>query len=335
MVQNKAVIFIFILCIPLLLIGQDIKIDYSNPDNWAALPDKMDNADLVPGNYTTDKQPDSQVDVFFLYPTSFSNKSDVMIWNAAIDDKEVNQDTDERSIKNQASIFNQVGKIYAPRYRQANYAAYFDEDKINSQQAFDFAYADVVDAFEYYINHYNKGRPFIIASHSQGSTHSMRLIKEHIENTKLAKQLVVAYVVGMPVPESYLNTPPCLSPGQTGCICSWRTYLDKYEPDHVASEEKMISTNPITWDQSSGFSNKKDHKGSVLFDFDKGIYPKIMRAELHGNILWIKKPDIKGKILLQRKNYHIGDFNLFYKDVQENAKLRVDNYLNQNNSSSN
>lgn len=95
-----------------------------------------------------------------------------------------------------------------------------------------------MDAFEYYINHYNKGRPFIIASHSQGSTHSMRLIKEYIENTKLAKQLVVAYVVGMPVPASYLNTPPCLSPGQTGCICSWRTYLDKYEPDHVASEEK-------------------------------------------------------------------------------------------------
>lgn len=68
MVQNKAVIFIFILCIPLLLIGQDIKIDYSNPDNWAALPDKIDNADLVPGNYTTDKQPDSQVDVFFYIP---------------------------------------------------------------------------------------------------------------------------------------------------------------------------------------------------------------------------------------------------------------------------
>ena len=147
--------------------------------------------------------------------------------------------------------------------------------------------------------------------------------------------MVVAYVVGMPVPVTYLKTPPCLSPEQTGCICSWRTFLANYEPDHVALEEKMISTNPITWDQSLGFSDKKDHKGAVLFDFDKGIHPRIMRAELHGNILWIKKPDIKGKILLQRKNYHVGDFNLFYKDIQENANLRVEHYLNNNNTGSN
>ena len=42
--------------------------------------------------------------------------------------------------------------------------------------ALDIAYQDCRDAFVYYINHFNQGRPFIIASHSQGSLHATRLL---------------------------------------------------------------------------------------------------------------------------------------------------------------
>jgi hypothetical protein len=60
----------------------------------------------------------------------------------------------------------------------------------------DLAYQDVEAAFDYYLQYFNKGRPFIVVRHSQGTTHTLRLLEEKIDNTPLYRQLVAAYVVG-------------------------------------------------------------------------------------------------------------------------------------------
>lgn len=307
--------------------GAQDKIDYSRQENWASLPEKDDNADQLPGKNGVDRQEDYPVDVFFLYPTSFTGQVKNNQWNAPIDDVAINAETANKSIKFQASIYNKVGKIYAPLYRQANIAVFFMDDKAFAAKVLDFAYQDVRDAFRFYIEHYNHNRPFIIASHSQGTAHAKRLIREEIEGTALAERMVVAYLVGMPVDTGYLSFPPCTSPEEIGCICSWRTFIHDYTPEYIAKENPAIVTNPITWINDSEYSDRKKHKGSVLLDFDKGVQPNIVSARRSGNILWIKKPRIKGRLFLRIKNYHIGDFNLFYQDVQENAILRRDAFL--------
>lgn len=306
------------------------EIDYSNPDNWAALPEKADSADLVPGDMSKDLQDNAPVDVFFLYPTSYTKDMIKGSWNAPIDDILINEDTDSRSIKYQASLFNQVGKIYAPRYRQAHISAYFTKDTMAARQALDFAYQDVKAAFLYYLKHYNRGRPFIIASHSQGTTHAIRLIKEVIENTPLEKQLVVAYLAGMPVFKGFLSIPICDTAVSTGCYCTWRTFRKGYIPEYIKHEQPVAVTNPISWTTHEGMTPLDAHMGAVLFDFEKGIQPHIVQATVAGNVLWIKKPKVHGKarfILTFARNYHAGDYNLYYKDIQENAQLRVKEYL--------
>jgi hypothetical protein len=45
----------------------------------------------------------------------------------------------------------------------------------------------VKTAFLYYLQHYNNGRPIIIASHSQGATHGKRLLKEFFDGKELQK----------------------------------------------------------------------------------------------------------------------------------------------------
>jgi hypothetical protein len=310
-------------------------IDYSNPDNWAALPTKADSADLLPGGVGKDMQADAPVDVFFLYPTSYTGAKIYDRMNAPIDDIKINTDTDSRSIKYQASLFNQVGKIYAPRYRQAHISAYYTSDTAAARKALDFAYQDVQDAFYYYLNFYNHGRPFIIASHSQGTTHAIRLIKKVIQNKTLADRLVVAYLAGMPVRKGELELPLCDSAGQTNCFCSWRTFREGYTPKYIQNEPPVDVVNPISWSTKPGFTPLEANKGAVLFDFDQGVLPHIVQASIAGNVLWIKKPEVHGKakfILTFQKNYHAGDFNLFYKDIQENAKLRTANYLAQHSS---
>src|SRR3546814_4733126 len=57
------------------------------------------------------------------------------------------------------------------------------------------AYRDVAAAFDYFLSQ-NEGRPLILAAHSQGSLHLIRLLHEKVAGTPLASQIVAAYVVG-------------------------------------------------------------------------------------------------------------------------------------------
>jgi hypothetical protein len=297
--------------------------DYSQADYWAALPQKTDPADRLPKGLQA-APTDAAVDIFFLHPTTLlDNHKNGDVWNGSLQDQKLNDATDKSPILYQASAFNGAGKVYAPRYRQAHYWSFFSGDKTSAKQALDIAYADVAAAFDYYLKTYNHGRPFIIASHSQGARHAIQLIKEKIENTPLKQQLVVAYIAGWPVLKGeFKQLQPCTTPTETGCFCSWRTYERNYGLKHAA-EDNVVVTNPVNWHSGDGhYAPKTENKGAVLKDFDK-IFTGICDAEGYRGILLCTKPKFPGSILLRRKNYHIGDINLYYMDIRENAILRA------------
>ena len=308
------------------VLNADKPVDYNKDSNWAALPTKKDPSDLNP--FGAKPLEDGAVDIFFLYPTSFLSKKDLPLWNAAIDNEKINKDTDHSSIKYQASLFNQVGRVYAPRYRQANFYAYFTKDHVQAAKAFDLAYSDIKNAFQYYLDHFNQGRPIIIAGHSQGTTHGMRLVKEFFDGTALQKQLVVSYLAGIPIPQNYFaSIKPCNDPDDLNCVNSWRTYKYNYEPNFLANEPPMIVTNPLSWSRDTTYFDKSINKGALLRKFDGGILKGITDAQIHKNILWVHKPKFPGSFLFRSSNYHIADLNFFYLDVQTNAIHRRDLYL--------
>jgi hypothetical protein len=298
---------------------------------WAAHPWKKDPSDSTPRPYITNRK-DTTADVFFIHPTTYTQAEAVegkpysmQYWNASVQDEPLNSRTDESSMLNQASAFN-VYRVFAPRYRQAHIQSFSLPDSI-ATPFFDTAYADVKSAFEYYLEHFNQGRPFIIASHSQGTLHAGRLIRELIEEKPLQHQMVAAYIIGLAVPVSYFKSLPlCDSPDGTGCFVSWRTYKKGYEPPRVLAEkEKSFVVNPITWRTDNDWVSRKEQKGAVLYKFNK---PKAnnVGAGIHGNVLWSDKPRFFGNIFFTQKNYHIGDINLFWKDIRDNIDLRVEAY---------
>src|SRR5688500_17031525 len=134
--------------------------DYALPKNWSALPDRLDSADLIAIPEWKDMQATAAADVFFLHPTSYTGQRGQTNWNADINDAKVNEDVDAAPIRYQATIFNGAGKVYAPRYRQAHLKSFFTKKNADAKLALDLAYADVRDAFKYYLDHYNQGRPF-------------------------------------------------------------------------------------------------------------------------------------------------------------------------------
>jgi len=302
--------------------------DYSNLNNWAAHPWKYDLSDSVPKPLQKNYRPDSTVDIFFIHPTSYLGRAMPFGYNAPVDDEALNKKTDGASILYQASIFNEAGRVFAPRYRQANYFAYFPTDTAEALAAFDQAYQDVKAAFEYYLQHYSNGRPIVIASHSQGSTHAKRLMKELFDGKPLQTKLVAAYLVGMPIEPGYLaNIPACTTPSQTGCLCSWRTFKEGHTDSFVQKEKfTAIVTNPLTWDASKPEVSRKENKGSVLLNFNK-LVPCVANAAVHNGVLWSVKPRFFGNIFFTSTNYHIADFNLYYLSIRENVQQRINTFL--------
>ncbi len=303
--------------------------DYRSSRSWAALPTTDDAADRTPGDSIRDAQASAQADVFFVHPTVYlDTRKGNRLWNASLSDDRLNEAVDGSTIRNQASIFNAAGRIYAPRYRQANYAVFTDAGAAIKQQALDTAYADVRAAFDHYLRFFNHGRPIIIAAHSQGTLHAERLLADRFEGRDLRNRLVAAYLVGMPViREQYRDIPLCTSPEQTGCFVTWRTYRNDFVPPPGSDDPAVAVVNPLTWTTDTTLAPASRNEGAVLFNYDAGPIPDLIGAQIRGAGLFTNKPRFFGDIFFNTKNYHIADYNFFWLNVRENARARVRGFL--------
>lgn len=304
--------------------------DYSNLYYWAASPYKHDNSDSIPA-FLAGERRDSLADVFFIHPTSYTMNIKYGSWNADLTDTAVSNRTDARAILYQASVFNGSCRVFAPRYRQANLKAFFVRTSPSAQKAFDLAYGDVRKAFQYYLDHENHGRPIIIASHSQGSLMAIRLLKEFFDGKPLQQQLVCAYIIGYQIkPDDFKYIPVGTTPSQTGCFVGWRGYRQGEIPRGVEAEkENSVCVNPLTWTTQPGMVSRDSSKGA-LYGFNKLVTGEVSAGiEPNSKILWVSLPEGLPAKIKKLKNLHIYDYNLFWMDIRQNVKLRVDTYLTQ------
>lgn len=300
--------------------------DYTKLEFWAAHPDKWDPSDSIPAPLRRSAE-NKLADVFFLHPTTFTDEKISEEANAAIDDPYLNKKTDYRSILYQASVFNETCRVYAPRYRQVHLQMYYTTDTAKALAAFELAYQDIRAAFENFLSTRNQNNPFIIASHSQGTTHAKRLLKEYIDGTPLQKKLVAAYILGIAVEKDLFSSLPlCKDSSSTGCFISWRTYREGYEGRYVSKSDTSIAViNPLVWNTNTTVASRNLQKGALLFKFNK-IYPHTQNSQIAGNALWISKPKFPGGFLYLTKNYHAGDYNLFYVNIREDVARRIKYY---------
>ena len=305
--------------------------EYSDLYYWAAHPSKKDMSDSIPP-FLKDEIKDTLADVFFLHPTTYIKDIRNSQWNASLDDTALNNATDQRTIFVQASVFNNCCRIFAPRYRQAHLKAYLMPKSEQSLKAFDLAYNDLKTAFQYYLDHYNNGRPIIIASHSQGAMHAIKLLKEFFDGKPLQKQLVCAYIVGWQIkPDDFKNIPVGETPDATGCFVGWRSYKNG-ELDFIIKNEKggSVCVNPISWTTANDETKPEQHKGAVGKDMSKLVSGVITASiDREHKILWVQAPEnAENNVGAKLKNYHVADYNLFWLDIRENAMLRVKAFMN-------
>ena len=197
---------------------------YRDPRMWFARPEIGRSPVLwTPTGYvhTAGKGPA----VFFIHPTSYLARDH---WNAPLADAEAN-DRAALFLRGQASAFNAVGDVWAPRYRQAAFGSFLTT-KAEASRALTLAYGDVKAAFTAFLAQIGPDRPIILAGHSQGALHLTHLLKDRVAGTPLARRIVAAYVVGWPVSRvtdvKALGLPECARADQTGCFLSWETFAE-------------------------------------------------------------------------------------------------------------
>ena len=298
--------------------------NYENEINWAVLPNTYSEGLKEFASKETDTL---KADVFYVYPTLNTEEEDVR-WNVPITDLVQQNKVLNKVVLFQASAFTTAGKLYVPYYRQAHLRSYSELAK-GGKRALLLAYSDVKKAFEVYLKKYNKGRPIIIASHSQGSTHAKFLLRDFFDNQPLQEKLIAAYIVGTVIkPDLFKTIQPMTSPAETNGLVGWNTFKKGHYPEKKDVFKGSVTTNPITWDaaKTTTFSQ---HKGFLYTN--NTLYKASLQIEITDGLVWSTNPRFPLRLFMSFvKNYHAGDINLFWQDIRENAELRTNTWLQNN-----
>lgn len=318
--------------------------DYAQAKSWLARPDlPRDAARWTPEGYAAAPRPG--VAVFYALPTALFDRGR---WNAPIGDADVDKRS-EMFLRMQASVFNGVGGIWAPRYRQVTSGA-FMTGKPEAGKAMDLAYADMLAAFDAFVAAQPPGRPIILAGHSQGSMHLLRILTDRVAGKALAARIVAVYIGGWPVSVTAdlpaLGLPACASDDQTGCILSWQSFARPadYTPVREAFDAylnggkgltgsprkgtALVCSNPLAGTMTTAPVSAAANLGSLVSNADftggslvaKGIGAQCTRE---GIVDIGDPPSGFDAFILPGNNYHIYDYPLFWANLRADAERRV------------
>jgi len=306
--------------------------DYSQIEHWLKVP-----ADIT-----------KQVDVFYLYPTAWAkiNADDPII--CEIDNPIMLQQA-KLAFERQATAFETSANIFAPYYRQDDAASVLAMDVKEQQEIIkSYPLADATAAFEYYLEHHNNGRPFILASHSQGSNVMIYILQDYMkENPDVYKRMVAAYVLGYSITDDYLADNPHLKfasdSGDTGVIISYNTEAPIIEGSNGVVLPTARVINPISWTTEETAAPASDNLGSLQLRPDGSVVKnadgtpiKVMNfadAQVDNikNVLICSTVDVDqnapGNSVFGRGIFHSFDFPFYYYNIRANAEERVANYL--------
>ena len=291
------------------------EMDYSSINSWADLPVILDKS----------------VDVFYVYPTLFGGTGEMIM---DITNKEM-QDKVQAVLLKQAAIFDVDCNIYAPYYRQmAMDGLSLNEEERNSYLS--IGKADVENAFDYYLENYNDGRPFIIAGHSQGSQQLINILKTKFKKKKLMDKLVAAYIIGYSVTDADLAECSWLKIAQSaddlGVIITYNTQSPQAKGSPVLLP-KAHCVNPLNWKSTTEYASSDLNLGGVFFK-DNGEIDTLINnfsdAQISPEgalISNITDVDLYSNPSFPKGVFHVYDYSFYFNNLKQNVTTRVNAYL--------
>ncbi|MCX2725784.1 DUF3089 domain-containing protein [Roseibium salinum] len=289
--------------------------DYDEASSWLARPDNPDAF---------------AVDILWVYPTVLYDQS---AWLMDITRKDLIAGAAE-TVHSEALVFSGQANLYAPFYRQMNLAGFnLPEDERDALTA--HGEEDIRRALRHYMEHYNNGRPFIVAAHSQGSYVLTQLIVDHWGKLGIEAQLIAGYLIGWSITGEDLQDNPaidiCGEPRQTGCFISYNSVAAGKQGEAPMILKGAIVVNPLTWTRETKLAPSSLNLGSTLFDGENPwrTYPGFTSAQIadHGLVVAPADPALLETPFFPQGVYHSLDYSLFFENIKSNAAQRIQAHL--------
>lgn len=309
---------LFIFCFSFYGCEQQSKssIDYSDSNMWVF----------------SENNPKKQADLFIVAPTIYFGDKET--FNMPIDDEESRKKI-IGALNMQLGIYDEDLNVFSPYYRQASFSSI---DSGNYEEAKVIAYEDISYAFEYYMDNINNGRPFLIVGFSQGADMCMNLLKKYPESLD---KMIACYIYGRSITEEEIKEYPQIIPAtgedDTGVVICFNSEAEEVDDTFtVPKGEKSICINPLNWKTDETIADRSLNKGACFLDYEgqitkeipeySGAYIDISRGTL--KMIDINASDFEAVLpFLKYGEYHLYEYEFFYRNLQENVKTRIRNYL--------
>lgn len=291
---------------------------YSDEKNWLVLPPKG--------------QELYGVDVFYIYPTIFGGNG---LQYQNFDDEAAKQNA-LNQINFDTAVLGSEVNVFAPYYRSASIEVVKLDDK-SLENFLVIPYQDSLKAFDYYMQHYNNGRPFILMGFSQGSMMIKNIMEQKFADKKLQDKLIAAYIIGWSVTKSDLEKYPFLKPAKgpkdTGVIISYNTELPGTGYTFLL-RPGAVAINPVNWRTDGAKSKKKQYEGAVIFD-------RVTQTTSRENPIttaWLEEGTNALVVDADASKYsasqeifpsgvlHMYDYMFFFNNLKDNAAERIKRY---------
>ena len=298
-----------------------LSVDYSAAENWAYYALGEDKA----------------ADLFLICPTVDTQDE----FNMSMEDSKT-KESFVGALNMERGIYEDSTRMFAPYYRQGAMKIYSLEAE-EREQYLQLAYQDVSDAFAWYLENENEGRPIVLAGFSQGADMCYRLLQEYFEDEALYEQLVAVYAIGWPctqeMTEQYPQIKAAGGEDDIGVVISFDCEAPEVEETFInPNGQKALSINPLNWRTDSEPADKSENPGACFTRYSGEI--KREEAGLCGCYIDEERGVLKVTDLdkadyapvvpgLPEGAYHIYDYQFFFRALQQNVQTRVERYFAQ------
>lgn len=323
---------------PFQTMAQPPQPDYTAAGSWAARPPAVED--------------DGRPAIFFVHPTTYWGGD---AWNAGVDDPVAKARLDAGAMPNYAGAFAPLGRLWAPRYRQASLYASLTH-RFDARLARALAYSDVRRAFAAFLAEAPPEAPILMVGVEQGGLHVLGLLQDMMGAEPLRSRLVAAYVIEQATPldlfdQGLSHLEPCLTPVETGCVVSWGAAEEddvevvedfrrrsmvwmgdgRLEPTEGRS---LLCVNPLTGSAAEDYIPARNHHGAVqatglALGVEPAPLPGQTSAQCSEGVLLIDRP--ASPALRQAwswgARFKPRTAFLFYVDARRDAERRIAAFL--------
>ena len=295
-----------------------IESKYADRENWAC--------------YSIDEEKDA--DVFYVVSTSYTGTEHNMPF-----DNEDSRYRFDGALNMEKGIYTENARMFAPYYSQAamNVYSLVPEER---EQYLSIAYADVSEAFDYYINYLNDGNPIILAGFSQGADMCYRLLEEYFEDSALYEKLIAVYAIGWACTEDMTINCSAIKPAtgedDVGVVITFDCEAPAVTETLInPAGTKTYSINPLNWKTDGTVADKSLNPGACFVKKSGEIKAEI--SELCGCYIDVERGVLKVTDInpsdyppvvpgMPEGAYHVYDYQLFYRALQSNVATRIAAY---------